>query len=306
MLIEFKEVSKTYKYDFWSPAFFALQNASFSISEGKLIGFLGANGAGKTTSIKMMMDFIRPTSGEIYYSPSLGKTRKEVLAKIGFLPERPYFYPSLTGRQFCHYMGELHGLKRQQILERSTYWGNLFGINFAMERKISTYSKGMLQRLGFVSALLHEPQLIVLDEPLSGLDPVGRKEIKDALVELQRQGKTVFFSSHIVSDVEEICSQVIVLQKGQMIYQGSIDQLIEKHLSNNFIIQANIAQLDSFLQSYATQSPIEHRQQFIVPHEKKNQVLDHLQRSGAELLSLQMDRPTLEQIIYQIRGGSRG
>ncbi len=306
MLIEFKEVSKTYRYDFWTPKFFALQNASFAIPEGKLVGFLGANGAGKTTSIKMMMDFIRPSAGEIVYAPSLGKNKKQILANIGFLPERPYFYPTLTGGQFCQYMGELHGMKASLLKERMRYWADLFQISFALERKISTYSKGMLQRLGFVSTLLHDPKLIVLDEPLSGLDPVGRKEIKDALVELHRQGKTVFFSSHIVSDVEEICSQVVVLQKGQMIYQGSIDQLIQKHLSNNYVIQVACSALGPTLAPYQSEAWEDGRFQLTVPNESKNEVLQHIQHCGAELLGLQLDRPTLEQIIYQIRGGSRG
>lgn len=306
MLIEFKNVSKTYQFDFWKPKFFALHNASFSIPEGKLVGFLGANGAGKTTSIKMMMDFIRPTSGDIVFSKTLGGSKKEIHANIGFLPERPYFYPSLTGRQFCHYMGELHGLSAREIKEKENYWADLFNITFALDRKIATYSKGMLQRLGFVSALLHDPKLIVLDEPLSGLDPIGRKEIKDALVELNRQGKTIFFSSHIVSDVEEICSQVVVLQTGQMIYQGSIDQLIEKHLSNNYIFQIHSAELSSRLAPYISGSWDNSRYQLTVPAQEKNEVLQLINHTGGELLSMQLDRPTLEQIIYQIRGGNRG
>lgn len=306
MLVEFKEVSKSYRYDFWSAKFFALNNVSFAIPEGQLVGFLGANGAGKTTSIKILMDFIRPDHGHIEFSSSLGKSKKERVNNIGFLPERPYFYPTLTGRQFCIYMGELNGLSKTAINDSMKAWGEVFNISFALDRMIQTYSKGMLQRLGFVTALLHGPKLIVLDEPLSGLDPVGRKEIKDALVELQKRGKTVFFSSHIVSDVEEICSQVVVLQKGTMLYQGSIDQLIEKHLSNDYRIICSSPYFPNQLTQWLSNKKEGDRWELICPHEKKAEVLDLLVREKVEIISLQANRPSLEQIIYQIRGESRG
>jgi len=173
-MLEFIEITKTFSSDLLKKPFKAVDNLSFKIESGKTIGFLGANGAGKTTSIKMAMDFIRPTSGQIVYHEALGKNRSQVFSNIGYLPERPFFYPHLTGRDFCCYMGKLVGLSDSVIKDRIQFWGPKFKIDFALDREIKTYSKGMLQRTGFLSTLLHDPKLIVLDEPLAGVDPIGQ------------------------------------------------------------------------------------------------------------------------------------
>lgn len=194
-MIEFCEISKVFNTDLLKKKFQALNNVSFSIPENKIIGFLGANGAGKTTSIKIGMDFIRPTSGTIKYGKSLGGSKKEAFKNIGYLPERPYFYPHLTGRDFCKYLSQLSNVKRTTFNERIDKWAPIFKIDYALDRYINNYSKGMLQRIGFLATIIHNPKLIILDEPLSGLDPIGRKELKDVIVNLYKDGKTVFFSS---------------------------------------------------------------------------------------------------------------
>lgn len=306
MLVEFKEVSKSYRYDFWTPQFFALEKASFSISRGQVVGFLGANGAGKTTSIKILMDFIRPDDGEVIFSSELGKNRRERMNNIGFLPERPYFYPTLTGEEFCFYMGRLNGLSTAAIRQNINKWAEIFNISFALNRKIQTYSKGMLQRLGFVTALLHNPHLIVLDEPLSGLDPLGRKEIKDALLLLHREGKTIFFSSHIVSDVEEICSQVVVLQKGKMLYQGSIDKLIEDNLSDEFTLICSSSTLPEIFLQYPHYQREDGLWNICCPYHAKAVALSAAVEKKIEIYSLRPNRPSLEQIIYQVGGDQHG
>ena len=283
-MLEFCEVSKTFKSDLFKTPFKALDKVSFSLPAGKTIGFLGANGAGKTTSLKLAMDFIRPDSGKINFSEKLGHSRSEVFSKIGFLPERPFFYPHLTGTEFCLYMGKLSGLNRKEIKQNFNYWAPRFKIDFALERQIRTYSKGMLQRIGFLVTLLHNPELIILDEPLSGVDPIGRKELKDVMSEINKEGKTLFFSSHIVSDMQEVCSHVVCLREGKMIFEGEINDLVSQNSSLNVTI------------SYYEANQLAKIQ---VKQENINEVISQLISSGKTINEVVMDRPTLEEIFYE-------
>ena len=297
VMIELQEISKTYRTDFWAKEFWPLDKVSFRVEEGGLVGFLGANGAGKTTAIKIIMRFIRPREGRVVFNPLLGKDFKSIFGKIGYIPERPYFYPHLTGREFVTYMGQLNGVKSAVISTRMQHWAERFLITYALDRKLSGFSKGMLQRIGFVAALIHDPLLLILDEPISGLDPIGRKEIKDCLKELHRSGKTIFFTSHIVSDVEEICDKVVVLEKGKLLYQGAIDQLIEENIRPNYVVRLadyNQFTLPSYVQNFD-------RGKAEIPVEKREEYLAAAISSGCKVVSVQQNRPSLEQIIYEIR-----
>jgi ABC-2 type transport system ATP-binding protein len=282
-MITFENITKNFKQDFWAKTFRALDSVNFTIKEGALTGFLGANGAGKTTSIKIMMKFIGASGGAILYGSSLGKTQKDIFSNLGFVPERPYFYAHLTGREFLSFAGELCNVSKSDLSKNIIVWSERFQIAHALDRKIRGYSKGMLQRLGIISAIIHNPKLLILDEPLSGLDPVGRKEIKDSLVELHKQGKTIFFSSHIVSDVEEICENVLVLEKGTVLYDGRVDELISKHMNSDYVIKHN--------GNITT-----------VSQEQKDLKMRELVEAGAMIDSLNQMRPTLEEIVYKIRG----
>ena len=302
-MITFDGVSKDFRTHFWTKPFRALDKVSFQIRHGEVVGFLGANGAGKTTSMKILMGFIRSSEGEVLFDPILGKNRNEVLSKIGFLPERPYFYPHLTGREFLHFMGQLNKIKKNTLESRIKEWSTRLGIEFALSRRVRDYSKGMLQRLGLVSVLLHDPEILILDEPLSGLDPLGRKELKDLLIELRHRGKTIFFSSHIVPDVEEICKKVIFLESGKVVYQGEIDTLVEQNLAHKTIIRAVVrdrriqtphiildAQVETGVKTIEIESSI------------KNHCLKELISQNIEILSINPLRPSLEEIFYKIRG----
>lgn len=283
-MLEFINVTKAFKSELWKKPFVAIENLSFEVNEGSIVGFLGANGAGKTTSLKVAMDFTRATSGKVNFK-GLGSNKSEIFSKIGFLPERPYFYPHLTGRDFCYYMGKLVDLPKEKINAQIEYWAPQFRIDFALDRAIHTYSKGMLQRIGFLTTLLHDPQLIILDEPLSGVDPIGRKELKDIIVEINKLGKTVFFSSHIVSDVEEICDKVIFLKDGQLLYQGKVDEIINKNIKP-------VSRIRYFLNNQ-----LETRK---VANEDKKKFLKELLEKDAEILSVEQDKPTLENIFYNV------
>lgn len=288
MIIKFENVTKTYKTDFWVKPFKSLDNISFSIEEGKIIGFLGANGAGKTTSIKLMMGFSTIDSGSIIFSTKLGKNKNEIFSTIGYVPERPYFYPHLSGNEFIIYMGRLFGLKKAEILTNLKKWSMRLKIDYALDRKISTYSKGMLQRLGFLTALIHDPMLIILDEPVSGMDPIGRKEIKDVIVELNKLGKTIFFSTHIIPDVEEVCDSVIFIDKGKLVYQGTVENIIYQNMNTSFSIK------------YRDHKNLSISELVCDKNEKDNAIKKILESSD-EIISLNARRPSLEEIFYNVK-----
>lgn len=285
-MLKFINVTKIFNSDLFSKEFVAVNNLSFDIKEGTVTGFLGANGAGKTTSMKMLMDFIRPSSGSIEFAESMGSLKHEILNNIGFLPERPYFYPHLTGKDFCLYMGKLSGLNKLEIEKQIEKWAPVFKIGFALNRKLKNYSKGMLQRIGFLVTLLHDPKLIILDEPLSGLDPVGRKELKDVIRQVQKDGKTVFFSSHIISDVEEVCSEVIFIKDGSLLYEGSVENIVAKNTSGKFKIIYK--ERDELLTVNVEDS------------NKEDFLREVLSRNG-KIISIDQDKLSLEEIIYDVK-----
>ena len=227
-LLKIENLIKTFDTELFEKKIEVLKGVSFSIPAGKTVGFLGANGAGKTTLLKILMGFIPKNSGEVSFSKSFGQNDNEIFAHLGFLPERPYFYPHLKGRELAFYMGKIQDLDRLEIEEGIEKWSKVFKIDHALDRDVRGYSKGMLQRLGFMCTLLHDPRLIILDEPLSGLDPIGRKELKDVMKVLQKEGKSIFFSSHIVSDIEEVCDRVIFLKNGLIEFEGDVKTLVEE------------------------------------------------------------------------------
>ena len=289
------KIVKSFKTDFWAKSFYALDEVSFTVGEGQTVGFLGANGAGKTTLLKILMGLIYQDSGEIRFHSDLGKTREEIFANLGFLPERPYFYPYLTGRNFLRYMGKLQHIAPDVQREKIASLSERLQIAHALDRKIRGYSKGMLQRLGLASALMHDPMMVILDEPLSGLDPVGRKEFKDILQALGKQGKTVFFSSHIVPDVEEICDNIVLLERGKLVYQGRMEDIIAKGVSPKFCIKLSGSQIPELFQRYYNRD----KDVLEVSAEEKEKVMAQLLENNCKIVSLYQNRLSLEEIIYR-------
>ena len=299
-MINFNNVTKIFKSEFLSQPFRALDDVSFSIPEKSMVGFLGANGAGKTTSLKIIMDFIRPTSGDIKFGEALGTNKMEVFRNIGFLPERPYFYPNLTGEEFLIFMGELSGVSKNDIKNEINRWAPRFKIDHALKRELKTYSKGMLQRIGFLATILHHPKLIILDEPLSGLDPIGRKELKDVIVEVHREGKTVFFSSHIVPDIEEICDRVIFLKEGKLKYDGSVNSLMATAKDRDFIITIHHPEHLNFTTPVKSVLHLPDQvTKYTVTPENKDKFLSEAIGSKANIYNLELIKPSLEEIFYQ-------
>ena len=300
-MLKFKEITKIFKADLTSQPFVALDHVSFEIPTGSMVGFLGANGAGKTTSLKIIMDFIRADSGVLEFSAELGQSRNELLKKIGFLPERPYFYPNLTGIEFLFFLGGLSELSRKQIKESIEHWAPRFKIDHALNRPLKTYSKGMLQRIGFLSTILHDPQFIILDEPISGLDPIGRKELKDVIAEVHQAGKTVFFSSHIVSDIEEVCDRVIFLKEGKLIYDGGVQTLLTSHQQKDYLIKVGGHDFIPAVKHRELSKLAGNVTTFIIKSDDKDLLLHEILERKCELIGLEFIKPSLEEIFYNIR-----
>lgn len=285
-MIEFLNITKKFRANFWEKDFLALDSVSFKINSGELVGFLGANGAGKTTLIKILMDFSRQTTGKMKFDKVLGDTPELIKSNIGYLPERAYLYQHLTGREFLEYAGSLSSIKNSELNLLIKKWSEKMQIDYALDRLIRTYSKGMQQRVGFISALMHSPKFLVLDEPLSGLDPVGRKEFKSILKELNTEGTTIFFSSHIVADVEEICNQVVFIEKGKLVYNGSVDEIVLKHSNEDYVLKYIRNNVINIVR---------------VKENDKQSMLSSLLKENINILELEKEKPSLEEIIYKIK-----
>ena len=300
-MIEVKNLTKTFKREknLFSSEFNALEDVSFHIGENEIIGFLGANGAGKTTTNKILMDFIPKTSGEIIYDKKMGSNFYSIRQSIGYLPERPYFYPHLTGQMFLEYLANLSEVPENQAKDLIIKWTKKLKINFALKQKVRSYSKGMLQRLGLASVLLHDPKVIILDEPLSGLDPIGRMDIKNIILDLYQEGKTVFFSSHIVSDVEAICKKVVFLEKGKLVYDGSIDKLLKDYGNLHYECQCFIPEEKKL--SIEPRHQEEGVSLFEFEEKRKKDFLQEITENNIDLISLKQIKPSLEEVIYKIR-----
>jgi ABC-2 type transport system ATP-binding protein len=225
-LIKVEGLSKSYPTGFWRKRTRVLTDVSFSVEKNEIVGFLGPNGAGKTTTIKILNRLAFPDSGTVTVFGEEAGRRPQLRRRIGFMPEQPYFYEYLTGEEFLGLCGHLNGLSRAEIARGSQRMLSRVGLDGAGRTAIRKYSKGMMQRLGLAQALLHEPELVILDEPMSGLDPVGRMEVRNLILELKASGKTVFFSSHIISDVEALCDRVIILLKGRKVAEGRVEELV--------------------------------------------------------------------------------
>lgn len=226
-VVQVSQLRKVFKVGFWGKSVVAVDRLSLDVRRGEVFGFLGPNGAGKTTTLKMLMGLIYPTSGQasIFGFP-IGHAAAK--ARLGFLPESPYFYDYLTGREFLNFYGHLFGLRGMMLSKRVDELLELVGMVYAKDLQLRKFSKGMLQRVGIAQALINDPELVVLDEPMSGLDPIGRKEVRDLIFRLKESGKTVLFSSHILHDAELLCDRVAMIMKGRLVACGEVADLVER------------------------------------------------------------------------------
>ena len=224
-VLEINDLRKTFYVGFFRKRVEAVKSISYSVEQGEIFGLLGPNGADKTTTIKMLMGLVHPTMGSFRIFGVNGESydsRKDV----GYLPENPYFHEYLTPRELLGFYGRLSGMSRADIQERRDALIAQVGLEEAANRPLRKFSKGMLQRIGLAQALLHRPKFLVLDEPMSGLDPIGRKFFADLIYDLNQRGITIMFSSHILSDVERLCHRVAIMNKGHKVAEGTIPDLL--------------------------------------------------------------------------------
>lgn len=296
-------LSKTYRPTWpWQSSTTVLSDVSFSVGCGEIFGFLGPNGAGKTTTMKILLGLMRASRGSVEL---LGSSSADVQIhkRIGYLPESPYFYDYLTAEEFLMFYGRLAGLNKVDLFRRITELLEKVGLSEARTRPLRKFSKGMLQRIGLAQALVHDPELVILDEPMSGLDPVGRKEVRDIILSLRDQGKTVFFSTHIISDVEMICDRVGIIAKGKMLALGRIEEMIGRQNADSvevvceeFMGEGN-AVVKETVQRLLQRG---NRCWMSIPgHARLEPVLDAIRQSGGKLISVVPHKGTLEDIFLE-------
>jgi ABC-2 type transport system ATP-binding protein len=300
--IEIENLTKDYPVGFWHKRMRrSLDHLCLRVEEGEVFGFLGPNGAGKTTTLKLLMRLIFPTEGT---ARVCGRPIDDVAMhrEIGYLPEQPYFYDHLTARELLDYYARFSGFGRAERNERVARYLELVGIAAAADVQLRKFSKGMLQRVGIAQAILHEPKVVFLDEPMSGLDPIGRREVRDIILDLKRQGRTVFFSTHILSDAEMLCDRVAVLVGGKLQGTGAPSEIvsIDVQAMEIFFEVPQGHGLPAFLARVAAQTGARYRVE--VAEADLYRSLDQLRDAGAKILSVTPVRPTLEEYFLKLVG----
>lgn len=234
--VEIKNLVKTYRSSFKRQTFRAVDDVSIQIAQGEVYGLIGPNGSGKSTTMKALLGLVAPTSGvcKVFNCDS---TRVDARSEIGFLPENPYFYKHQTSAETLKFYGKLCGLKGKQLSNRVDELLDLVSLDHARNRRIGGYSKGMLQRVGLAQALIQNPQLLILDEPTAGVDPIGSREIRDLILKLKQQGVTIFLCSHLLEQVQEVCDRVGIIFEGKMVNEGSLEELTEIKNQHELIIE---------------------------------------------------------------------
>ncbi|MGB9073130.1 MAG: ABC transporter ATP-binding protein [Terriglobales bacterium] len=300
LAIETINLEKTYAVGFWrKKPRVALRPLNLAVEEGEVFGFLGPNGAGKTTTMKLLMGLVFPTGGT---ARILGKDihDSEIKAQIGFLPEQPYFYDYLTAKELLEYYARLSGVAAAQ--ERSRKIEAMLervGLKDAAGVQLRKFSKGMLQRVGLAQAILHDPKVVFLDEPMSGLDPMGRREVRDLMEELKQQGKTVFFSTHILSDAEALCDRVAIIHQGELRGIGHVGELTSSVAGKVELIWNGSAVPAGFSALGAECHTIGDTIRAVLPEAQQEAALEILRRERLRLNSLIPVRSSLEEYYLQ-------
>lgn len=301
-VVEITNLTKDYEVGFWrKKKVRALDGLSLSIDSGQIFGFLGANGAGKTTTLKLLMRLIFPTTGS---ARILGKDIQDVSmhAHIGYLPENPYFYDYLTAREFLDYCAEIFGLPAAERRKRTA--DLLARVKLDEKRwdtQLRKFSKGMLQRVGLAQSLINDPEIVFLDEPMSGLDPVGRREVRDLIGTLRDEGKTVFMCSHILSDIEVLCDRVAILKKGRLAQVGYLDELRRSNEGPNRMEVLATGTDAETLKQYLPESEITPTPRGlrieIASEDEIEGVLGALRKAGGKVVSVQPMKQSLEELF---------
>jgi ABC-2 type transport system ATP-binding protein len=297
------ELTKDFALGFWRKRpCRALDRLTLEVEAGEVFGFLGPNGAGKTTTLKLLMRLVFPTSGR---AELLGKPigDRSVKRRVGYLPEQPYFYDYLTAEELLQYFAALFGFDAAERRQRVTHLLDEVGIGGERRLSLRKLSKGMLQRVGIAQALINRPELVIFDEPMSGLDPLGRRDVRSLILSLRDQGATIFFSSHVLSDAEALCSRVGILARGRLVAAGRLSEMLAFQIRGWDIVASRVS--DALLQSFETRATRlvrlgDGRCSIELPAETSpDGIVAELTAGGATLLTLNPIRETLEDYFVE-------
>ena len=291
--LEFEGVSKEY-HRFLAGSFRALDDFTLQVGAGEIFGFLGPNGAGKTTAIHLAMGFMRPTTGR---GQMLGKPfgHAATRQRVGFLPENVALYPR-RAQQLLHFYGAINGMKSSELDKRAGEVLELLGLQEDARRNVSRFSRGMLQRVGLAQALVNDPELLMLDEPTSALDPVARVKVRELLLRARAAGRTIFLSSHLLSEIELVCDRVAVLHHGKLVRMGKTAELLEA--SERVEIVATGIKADCFPEAKAQDGTM----RIVVPREQQRASISRIWAAGGEIVSVIPQRRSLEEVFLEVTG----
>ena len=279
--IRTEQLTKKYNLGWRKGRLLALEKLNLCVHEGEVYGLLGPNGSGKSTTLKLVLDLVVPTEGNAWIF-DVPCAKVESRLHVGFLPENPYFYRYLTGAETLEFYGKLCGLGDPLLKKRVDELLELVGLGHARDRRLAGYSKGMLQRIGLAQALIHDPKLLLLDEPTAGVDPIGSKDIRDLILRLKEMGKTVLLSSHLLAQVQDVCDRIGVLNRGQMILEGDVKNLISDQRRLSITVQD-------------------------LPESARVRVEDAVRAAGASIVSVGHPQTTLEALFLEaLRKDERG
>jgi ABC-2 type transport system ATP-binding protein len=301
--IHIQDLTKDYPVGFWRKRpYRALDRLTLNVEPGEVFGFLGPNGAGKTTTLKLLMQLVYPTSGT---ATILGRPvgDLDVRRRIGYLPENPYFYDNLTAEELLDYFAALFDMPRAERKARVTSLLDDVGLGAERRMQLRKYSKGMVQRVGIAQALVNDPEVVFLDEPMSGLDPLGRRDIRALILKLRDAGKTVFFSSHILSDAETLCSRVAIVAGGRLAASGRLTEMAGYEVRGWEVVMGEVsAELLARAEGRALRAtPVaERRYTFELPKDARpDQFVSEMAAAGGQLLSVNPLHTTLEEVFVQ-------
>ncbi|HTQ05624.1 MAG TPA: ABC transporter ATP-binding protein [Polyangiaceae bacterium] len=300
-LIRVEALHKEFRLGLLRRRVVAVRGVSFEVERGDIFGFLGPNGAGKTTTIKMLTGLIAPTGG----SATIFGARvpsPESMRRVGFLPENPYVYPYLTPTEFVELCARLSGMSARAARDRTRAVLEQVGVLYAADRPVRRLSKGMLQRTGLAAALVADPELLILDEPMSGLDPVGRKEVRDLIVDERRRGRTIFFSTHILNDVETLCDRVTILRRGEVVVSGRLEELLNRNVRGTDVVLAGATEELAGAFAAAGQATRRAAERLVVSAEGEEAVRAVLARAlaaGAAVVEVTPHTETLEELFVR-------
>ncbi len=297
--IEIQGLWKRYEVGFWKKRkVTALHPLELAVDSGEIFGYLGPNGAGKTTTLKLLMGLVFPSGGSATIL-GLDSQHPTVKAQIGFLPEQPYFYDHLSAKELLSYYAQLSGVPAKERAARVAAMLDRVGLGDTGSLQLRKFSKGMLQRVGIAQAILHDPKVVFLDEPMSGLDPVGRREVRDLIQQLKDDGKTIFFSTHILSDAETLCDRVAILNRGKVVTVGHVADMLAKVSENVEVVWEGAGAIPGIASLGAEVRVSGDLSRATVGRPQVDAALDALRRARARLVSVTPVQSTLEDYFMK-------